>query len=53
MFAIQMAEVEEAGDQSANIRILLIVHVLEIFAVILLVDHPINVLVSEKFEDEW
>lgn len=53
MFGIQAAEVEEAGDRSANIRVLLIVNVLEIFAVILLVDHPINVLMSEELEDEW
>ena len=53
VFGIQVAEVEEAGDRSANIRGLLIVNVLEIFAVILLVDHPINVLMSEELEDEW
>ena len=48
-----MAEIEEAGDWSANIRVLLIVNVLEILAVILLVDHPINVLMSEELQDEW
>lgn len=53
MFGIQVAEVEEAGDRSANVRVLLVVNVLEIFAVILLVDHPINVLMSEELEDEW
>ena len=48
-----MAEIEKAGDRSANIRVLLIVNVLEILAVILLVDHPINVLMSEELQDEW
>ena len=49
-----MAKVEEAGDLSASVNLVVLIgNVLEILAVILLVDRFINVLMSEEFEDEW
>ena len=53
MFGIEVAEVEEAEVQLANIGTVAIINVLEIFAVIFLVDRSIDVLMSKELEDEW
>lgn len=53
MFGIEVAEVEEAGNSSAEVGAVAVVNILEIFTVILLVDRSINVLVSEELENEW
>lgn len=53
MFGIKVAEVEEAEVRLANISTVAIINVLEIFAVILLVDRSIDVLMSKELEDEW
>lgn len=53
MSRIEVAEIEEAGGWSANVGVVAIVNVLEIFAVIFLVDRSVNVLMSEELEDQW
>lgn len=53
MFGIEVAEVEEAERWSANIGAVAVVDVLEVFAVVFLINCSVNVLVSEEFEDEW
>ena len=51
MFGIQVTEVKEAGGWSASVKVVPIRNVLEIFPVILLLDHSINVLMGEELED--
>lgn len=53
MFRIEVAEIEQAEGWSANVGVVAIVNVLEIFAVIFLVDRSVNVLMSEELEDQW
>lgn len=53
MFGIEVAEVEEPRCWSANVGVMAAVSILEIFAVILLINGSINVLMSEELEDEW
>lgn len=53
MFRVEVAEVEKAGCRSAKIGVVVAINILEIFAIILLVDRSINILVSKELEDKW
>ena len=52
MFGIEVAEIEEASGWSAYVWAVAIVNGLEVFAVILMVDRFIDVLVSEELEEK-